>query len=546
MSARLFCCIALSGLLLFTTNISAQTKVDKKVIKQLKSDIEYLASDALEGRLTGTEGERKAGDYIISRYEKMKIKPYKNQYRHSFQFVHGKAIGETLIEIGEYKGGNNKGVFPLAFSSNKNVSSSVLADVPEQGSIWLLPVYENKDEADDAHFDFEKSAFDRARKAAKEGATGVLFYDNFDSKYAPEFNGHSDYETVDIPVAFMSYKVWSEYAGSAKNSGLPITMNIALKKTERTGNNIATYIDNKAKYTIILGAHYDHLGFGEDGSSLYAGKERQIHNGADDNASGAAALMQLAQWAKKSKLKRYNYLFVHFSGEELGLFGSKAFAKEEGIDSLHIAYMLNMDMVGRLNDSTRALTLGGIGTSPMWGDVVTMSNKTFKVNLDSAGIGPSDHSSFYNKGIPVLFFFTGSHHDYHKPTDDADKINYTGEAEVINLIKNVVTKMDAAPKPSFTVTKQSTVGKVRFKVTLGIMPDYSYNDGGVRADGVSAGKPADKAGIIAGDIIIAIGKEKVDGMQSYMEALAKQKEGATTTVTIKRDGKEMKLPITFK
>ena len=535
----LFC-----ALLAAATASGQSSKTDKKIIRQLKADIEYLASDALEGRRTGSDGERKAADYIIGRYEKMKVKAYSGKYRHPFQFVYGKEAGHTTISIGDAKANNGKDIFPLPFSGNGKESADVLPDVSEQGSIWLMPLYASEEEANDAHFDWEKKAFDKARDAAKGGATGIVFYDNYGAKFPPEFNGHSDYESITIPAAYVSHDIWKRYISNSTT--VPVSLNISLKKTERTGNNIAAYIDNKAPYTVILGAHYDHLGFGEDGSSLYGGKEHQVHNGADDNASGTAALLHLAGWLKKSKLTHYNYLFVNFSGEELGLFGSKAFAKGDNMDSLHIAYMLNMDMVGRLNDSSRALTLGGLGTSPIWGDLVAMGNKTFKINTDSSGIGPSDHSSFYNKGIPVLFFFTGAHHDYHKPTDDADKINYNGETEVIHFIEQVVTKMDPAPKPSFTPTKQSTLGRVRFKVTLGIMPDYSYNDGGVRVDGVAEGKPAQKAGVQAGDIITAIGTEKIEGMQSYMEALGKQKEGATTTVTIRRAGKEKKLPITFK
>lgn len=535
----LFSCSLLAGIQSF-----AQPKSDKKLIKELKSDIEYLASDELEGRRTGTEGERKASDYIIRRYEKLKVKPYKGKYKHSFQFVYGKEPGASAVTIGESELKLGKDDFVLPFSANKSIEGDVLIDVQEKNSIWVLPMFTSQEDANDAHYDWEKKAFEKARAAAKDGATGVVFYDNYDAKYAPSFNSRSDYESIDIPVVYVSHKTWKERVGD--NSSVFCKLSIAMKKTERTGNNVAAYIDNKAKYTVVLGAHYDHLGYGEDGSSLYGGKEKQIHNGADDNASGTAALIHLAGWVKKSGLKKYNYLFVNFSGEELGLFGSKAFAKEEGIDSNDIAYMLNMDMVGRLNDSSRALTLGGIGTSPMWADLVTLGNKTFKINTDSSGVGPSDHSSFYNKGIPVLFFFTGSHHDYHKPSDDADKINYPGEVDVIRFIETIITKMDDAPKPKFTATKQSTVGKVRFKVTLGIMPDYSYQDEGVRVDGVAAGKPAEKAGILAGDIIIAIGKDKIQGMQSYMETLGRQKEGAATTVTVKRNGKEMKLPITFK
>ena len=237
---------------------------------------------------------------------------------------------------------------------------------------------------------------------------------------------------------------------------------------------------------------------------------------------------------------------MNFSAEELGLLGSKAFVKDMKLDSSTIAYMINMDMIGRLNDSTHALTIGGVGTSPSWYPFITAAKKDFKVALDSSGVGPSDHTSFYHAGIPVLFLFTGLHSDYHKPSDDADKINYKGEVQVLKYGYAIVKALDKKhEKLPFTTTKQSTVGKVRFKVTLGIMPDYSFQDGGVRVDGVSDDRPAQKAGIKAGDVIIQLGDLKVSGMQSYMEALGQFKSGQTVTVTVLRDGKPIQLTLTF-
>lgn len=546
MNARI---VALLSIGLLTAGMAtAKGRSDKKTIKQLKADIGYLASDELEGRHTGSEGEKKAAAFIESRYTKMGIPSFKTQYRYPFTFVNGKEIGNnTQIKVGGRLMRIKDDAFPLPFSASKKAYSELVPEVLERGNIWMMPLYKDKDEANDAHFDWEKTAFDKTMEAAKQGATGVLFYDNFDSKYAPEFNKKSELESAEIPAAFINFKAYTAYANSSAGN-LPVELNINLKKTELTGTNIAAYIDNNAPYTVVLGAHYDHLGYGEDGNSLLANakKRHMIHNGADDNASGTAALIQLAGWIKDAKLKNYNYLFINFSAEELGLIGSKAIIKDAKLDSSKIAYMINMDMVGRLNDSTHALTVGGVGTSPVWGKMVDKSTPQFRIALDSSGVGPSDHTSFYNAGIPVLFFFTGTHSDYHKPTDDADKINYAGEAQVMNYIYGIVSKMEKEPKPVYTITKQSTVGKVRFKVTLGIMPDYSFQEGGVRVDGVTDGKPAIRAGIKAGDIITKLGDNKVNGMQTYMEALSKFREGDKTEVTIQRAGKEMKLPIAFK
>ena len=527
-----------------------QKKTDRNAAKQIEADITYLASDELEGRRTGTEGERKAGEYIVKRYTADGIPAYKGNYRYPFHFVYGKEISTaTKIRISNSPMRMEEDAFPLPFSACTHVYSEILPDVMEQGSIWMMPLYTDQEQANDPHFDAEKFMYERGGAAEKQGAAGVLFYDSFGGKWAPSFNKHSEYDPLGIPIVFLTDSAYRQYIlekEGEKGGGIPVDLSVAVNKAERTGNNIAAYIDNGAAYTAVIGAHYDHLGYGEDGNSLYANaaKEHQIHHGADDNASGTAALMVLAKWVKSKKLRNYNYLFINFSGEELGLYGSKAFVKDQSIDSAHIAYMINMDMVGRLNDSTHALTMGGVGTSPAWADAVKMAGEDFKVNIDSSGVGPSDHTSFYNAGIPVLFFFTGTHKDYHKPSDIATLINYPGEVSVIKLAEEVVAKMDKEnEKPRFTATKQQSSERRSFKVTLGIMPDYTYQDNGVRVDGVSENRPAIKAGIKQGDIITRLGDVKVQGMQSYMEALGKFSPGDATQVTVIRDGKELVLPI---
>ena len=539
-------------LVVLTLPAAAHHKSARKIAKQLQADVTYLASDSLEGRRTGTEGEKKAADYIEKRYRQLKINAYKGQYRYPFHFTYGREIAPSteirfnnnLMKLGD-------DAFPLPYSASAHVTSDVLPDVSEQGNIWMLPAYADKTQADDPHFDAEKHLYEQAREAKRSGATGVVFFDSYGSAYPMSFNKKDENDPLEIPVAFLKKAAYDKlmlHAGERK-SGINVDINIYVAKTQRVGTNLAAYIDNGAPYTVVIGAHYDHLGFGEDGNSLFANavKEHQIHHGADDNASGTAALMEIAKWVKSKKLKHYNYLFIHFSGEELGLFGSKAFVRDEKIDSGKIAYMMNLDMVGRLNDSTHALTLGGVGTSPSWEQVVKMGNESFKIVTDSSGIGPSDHTSFYQAGIPVLFFFTGTHKDYHKPTDIAASVNYPGEVEVISYAEEVLTTMDKENvKPRYTVTKQtSTGGRSKFKVTLGIMPDYTYQDGGLRVDGVTDGKPAGKAGVKAGDIIIQLGEHKILSMQSYMEALGKFTPGDKTEVKLKREGKELVLPIQF-
>ncbi|MFT4062155.1 MAG: M20/M25/M40 family metallo-hydrolase [Edaphocola sp.] len=506
---------------------------DLATVNQLKADIGYLADDKLEGRRTGSRGEILAGKYIESRMTELRLLPYEGKFLHPFKFEWGRELTPELrFTISNKYISVPEDAFPAPFSAAGKEENFVLPESRETSSPWLIPLYENEQDANNPHFDWEKAAFETSRKAVERGATAVLFYDKYGSKYFPSFQKRSDYETLSIPVMVLNKKIYDLYIKDMKVMQ-PIMMNITFKKTMRTGMNIAGYIDNHAGQTVVFGAHYDHLGYGEDGNSRNTGT-RAIHNGADDNASGVAAMLAIAQKLQQSGAKRYNYLFVAFSGEELGLLGSKAFVNEEkDINSKKVAYMINMDMVGRLN-AEKKLTVGGIGTSPVWASVLSSVPNNFKIAKDSSGIGPSDHSSFYNDSIPVLFFFTGTHTDYHKPSDDAPKINYEGEKDIVNYIYNIALTMEKQPLPLFTKTKNTTTGRTSFKVTLGIMPDYSYQDGGVKVDGVIDDKAAAKAGLRPGDIILQLGGIKIGGMQSYMEALGSFNPGDSTTVKVKR------------
>lgn len=431
-----------------------QTKTDKKTIRQLKADIEYLTSDELSGHGTGTEGELKAANYIIRRYEELKIKPYKGSYIHPFNFVNGKEIeASTTIELGDYRVISNSHLFPLPFSANKSVADIVLPDIAEMGTIWFLPLYEHQREAADPHFNWEQKALEKSREAQKGGATGLVLYDPFNATSPPEFNKYSEDQTITIPVVFASYKVWEEQISKSGSGGMPVSMNIHLKMTERSGRNVAAFINNKAKYTVVLGAHYDYLDFREYNTGVFATREGLICSGADGNASGTAALLQLAGWTKQRRLKNYNYLFINFSGEELGMVGSKAIVKEEGMDSTSIAWMLELCTIGTLNDSTKSLTIGGVGSSPAFNDVPVQGNKLFNIIIDRKGNEPSDHASFFDNGVPVLYFCTSGIRATNRRGDDAPIINYPGEVSILNFLKDIIIRMDAAPKPAFADTQ---------------------------------------------------------------------------------------------
>lgn len=308
-----------------------------------------------------------------------------------------------------------------------------------------------------------------------------------------------------------------------------------------TGTNVIGYIDNKAEKTVVIGAHYDHLGMGGEGS-LYADGEA-IHNGADDNASGVGVLLQLAEKLYDT-LQGSNYLFMAFSGEEMGLLGSNYFSKNPTIDLSKVNYMINMDMVGRLRDDN-TLSISGTGTSPIWNQVLNSSNSDFKLVLSESGVGPSDHTSFYLQNIPALHFFTGQHADYHKPSDDSEKLNYDGMRMIGDYILTIIGELDDDAKLAFRTTKNESEDVPRFKVALGVMPDYLFDGKGMRIDGVTEGRPADAAGLQKGDVVVQMGDSLVTDMMSYMRALSVFEEGDATKVIVDRKGEKVMVDITF-
>ncbi len=309
------------------------------------------------------------------------------------------------------------------------------------------------------------------------------------------------------------------------------------------GRNVLGYIDNKAERTIVIGAHYDHLGYGDFGGSLFRGEKKEIHNGADDNASGVAVMLNLAHRLRDQN-KNNNYLFMAFSGEELGLLGSNFFVKNSTVPVEKINYMFNMDMVGRLS-ADKTLAIYGTGTSPLFKQTVMSNNDAFKIIENESGVGPSDHTSFYLGDIPVLHFFTGQHSDYHKPTDDADKLNYEGMQLISDYIFTLISDLDNNGKLAFRKTASDETETPRFKVTLGVIPDYLFDGEGMRIDGVSEDKPAQKAGLQKGDVVIALGNNEVKDMMGYMQALSKFEKGNSTTVKVKRGAQVVSLEVTF-
>ena len=539
-------------LLFLVSTVSAQKlkKDDRLTLANLKKHISYLADDKLEGRRAGSAGEKLAMEYISGQFRTLGVLPKgTNGFYQAFEINEGKQIGEgTMFSINDASLKPGTEFFPLIFSAQKKIEAAPAIALQEPDMPWFIDLKDILEEnKSNPHFDLADYIRNNSKKAFDKGATAVILFNTGEQDDKLAFNPKDRAEALPMPVIYVTKDAAKKYLHD-ETATLNLKLNVEITDKKREGHNVVGYIDNNAATTVVLGAHFDHLGYGEDGNSMLRTGEKLIHNGADDNASGTAALIELARILKSGKAKNSNYLFIAFSGEELGLYGSKYFTDNPTIDLSSVNYMINMDMIGRLNDSTKALAVGGFGTSPQWASVINVNEKKlpFAIKIDSSGSGPSDHTSFYRKDIPVLFFFTGQHRDYHRPSDDADRINYEGELAIINYINSVINNLAKQnQRLAFTKTRETQVSVSSFKVTMGIMPDYTYSGVGVRADGVTDGRPASKAGLKAGDVIVQLGEHTVSSVETYMQALNKFNKGDKTKVKYKRGAEVLESEIQF-
>ena len=517
------------------------------VEEQLSAHVYYLSDDKLEGRATGSEGEKMALDYISTYFKEYGLQAKgSNGFQQAFDFTLGKKVTEVnkvlsagnTLEIGtDY--------FPLIYSGNGDVQG-VPVDVSYgihapglrddfsakdlNGRIFLI----NLSSPDGIH---PHSKYKQYTDSQAFGASAVIFYNEDENLDDPKFDLTMNVKEFDIPVIFIKDKTQA----IDKN----MLLQIDLKKEERTGHNVVAFLDNNADKTVVIGAHYDHLGWGESGGSLYRG-EPAIHNGADDNASGVALMLELAGALKKANLTGNNYLFIAFSGEELGLYGSKSFVQDATIDVNQINYMINFDMVGRL-DEENTMAVNGVGTSPIFKSKTTsIQAGNIKVKTTESGMGPSDHASFYLADKPVLHLYTGNNPDYHKPSDDAYLINFEGMALIYDYTLALIQDLDDEGRLEFVKTKdEDNRNAPKFSVTLGVVPDYMYDGEGMRIDGVTEGKPAFNAVVLTGDVVKKLGDIDITDMMAYMTALSKFKKGDQAIVRVLRDNKLLDLDITF-
>lgn len=564
--------ISLSALFIFgfgSTQAQTLPKAEADILKSLEHNISYLADDHLEGRLMGSRGEKLAYEFIIENFQSLNILPKGEEgYLQKFH------LNKIACKKGELVLDNKQGKvqflqinpnknFPLSMSKPDKVDGKCVwvgygIEAPDlgvndyatiksvKGKIVVMrlghPEYNNPHSKLASVADLET----KVNNAIQKGASGIVIINTREEILEPDFKPIVKAPFKSVPIYFLGK---AAAVDSAQFVNAKISMAVDTASIKLEGHNVIGYINHKAPQTVVIGAHFDHLGYNELGGSTYRKQQNekpQIHNGADDNASGTAALIELAELLQKSPYRNHNYLFIAFSGEEQGLLGSHYFVDHPTIPLTQMDYMINMDMVGRLDTLKKSFSISGTGTSPRWDSILpSISIDDLKVKYDPSGTGASDHTSFYNVGVPVLHFFTGSHADYHKPSDDWELINLPGTLQIIKYIYTLVGKLDKQPKLAFTKTKESTAAKSTFKVTLGIMPDYLFEGKGVKVDGTTEGKPAAIAGVKRGDIIIKLDQYTINSMDDYMATLGKLEKGLQTKVILIREGNEMVLDVKF-
>ncbi len=565
----------------------------------VQKQIAYLASDELKGRGSGEPGNEKAARFVADEFRRAGLKPIGTSaqrdagapidgsgYFQPFKFIAGRTIGRNnrlQAEIGSnwrsYQAGHD---FEASSVSGTGAAEGGLvfvgfgirapaanhddyAGLDVKGKIVMLLAGNPKD---DPHSPLSEFAGIRrkALTARDLGATAVLVVPGAKSdaqaSASTDFSDASDSGLPVLRIKRLVASAWLESAGKSladlerkanedTNVSTPAAITVRLtadvKKVEKVTANVAAMLEGsdprlKNEY-LVIGAHMDHLGMGGSGSLDRSGKPA-IHHGADDNASGTAGVMALARWfASHTEKPKRSLIFICFSGEELGLFGSDFYAKHPIIPIERTAAMINMDMIGRLRENK--LIVIGSGTAKEWDSLLTEANRSagFQLARSDDGFGASDQQSFYSKDVPVLFFFTGSHADYHTSTDTADKINAEGEVKVLAMVGYCAETIAAMPvRPTFQKINVPTPGSSPgFRVYFGSIPDYAAQVVGVQLNGVREKSPAAKAGLKTGDIIVKFGDTTVKSVQDYTLALQNYKPGDEVDIVVQRGGQTLTL-----
>ena len=592
-------------LLIFALGAVAQTPDPDRLQKHIK----LLASDSLEGRLTGSKGATEAARYIAKEFERLGLKPLamppgKNgsgsrnspeRFLQKFPYVAGVSLGTRNTFVFRRDGQTKPEKFevgtdwlPLGFSSSAKVQGGAVfvgygitaselshndyAGVNATGKIAVA--LQGTPDGDNPHGQFARFEGVRwkavaARNAGAAALVVIARDENFKEDRLTKLAYDNSAGDAGLPVVVISR--WAAglvlpYSGfflsqlekssieKAPDNSRPLIGEVNLStdivRNETPAYNVIGMLEGSdpllKNEVIIIGAHYDHLGRGGEGSGSLAPRAGEIHHGADDNASGTAGVLELARLftAQKPRPKR-TIVFMTFGGEEEGLLGSNYYVNHPLLPLANTVAMINMDMIGRMKDSR--LILGGVGSAKEWRDITSAdAEKTFQLTLTEDGFGPSDHSSFYAKQIPVLFFWTGTHNDYHKPSDTFEKINYGDEARILQMVARIVNRLDAADKRlTYTTAKSDPAPRTGgFRVYLGTIPNYADTNDGLLLDGVRDDSPAAKAGLKAGDRIVKIGSHDIRNVYDYTAALGEMKAGEEYLFEVIRGQQKLSLKVT--
>jgi len=557
---------------------------------ELLKHVRYLASDQLEGRKAGSKGAELAAQYVANEFKRYSLKPLGDQgtYFQSFEFVAAIELGVLNTLSYTFRGRStstvvNRDFRPLGFSSSESFTGDLVFagygisapgnnyndydGIDPQGKAVL--VLRNAPPSDSTrNFTQFSSLRYKAAKARELGVKALVIVTgpaDSDTDELLKLSYDQSTGNAGIPAVHVTRKVADELlrptgktisdlekriisTGTPQSTpvaGVTLSMTVELKEIRQSTKNIIGYLEGNdpllKDQLVILGAHHDHLGFGGEGSGSLKPDTVAVHNGADDNASGTAGLLELAQAfaVSQGSLKR-SMLFISFAGEEMGLLGSAHYVKNPTVPLERAIVMINMDMIGRLNH--RALLIGGIGTSAGFEDLVNKHNadSAFVLKLTKDGFGPSDHSSFYGKQIPVFHFWTDLHPDYHRPSDDYDRINYEGMEQVARYIWKIASDLGEAPdKPQYVAVAAPRPMGRSTRVYMGTIPDFGGESEGMKISGVREGSPAAKAGLQGGDVIIKFGKVDVKNLYDFSYALGEYKPDDEVDIVVKR-GTEIK------
>jgi hypothetical protein len=610
---------ALAATLVFSAAIRAEPptapQLDPSFHVDARDSIGFLASDALEGRMIGTPGIDRAADYIATAFSKLGLQPLPglDGYFQRFELVTKTDPDpeKTSLKLAGNSLKLEKDYLPLRMSAQEHAEGSVVFvgygindpqhnyndydGIDVKGKVVLVMRFEPIDDKGKSRFTTDKDDWSvnatiaqKVRVAVDHGAAGMILVNpplHHDDEGLIPFT-RRDALSSKIPLIQVTTERAEELLKKGAAADLKTLQNeidqnqkphsvdlnhasaemsFAIKQTKSKVENVAAMLPGKGDHAdeyVIIGAHYDHLGHGGPGS--LAPWSHGIHHGADDNASGTTAMMELADRFAHLGPQPRTLVFIAFTGEEEGLLGSQHFVSHSPIPLDKVVAMLNLDMVGRV--SGEKLLIGGKGTAPNFEKLIADADEGLPLKLGEfgkGGIGPSDHTSFALKKIPVLFFFSGLHMDYHRPTDTADKINYEGMKEVADLGERVVKALAVMPREKYNGSydasglAQMALGPTSGpaerqpsgpRPSLGAIPDYAQGEdakGGMKIGGIMPGSPADKAGLRQGDTVTKFNNDNIDNMMDYTNALAKTKPGQTAKLTIVRDGKAMEIEATL-